>query len=83
MPHGEHLAEERAVGVSVQIDPLDAERGHDVGEVVGGVGRAVVDRGGAQLPAARAGVDHVVAHVGLQRRAVDRPRVPRAPVVDQ
>ena len=36
VPHGEHRAEERAVGVAVQIDLVDPERGHDVGEVVSG-----------------------------------------------
>ncbi len=72
VPHGERLAEERAVGVAVEVHLADAEVPQDGREVVG-CHRGPVQVGPrAQLAAALADRGIAVAAVRLEPRADDR-----------
>ena len=83
VPDGERLAEERPVGVAVQVDLADAELVEHGREVVGREGAAVQVRGGAEVGSAGSDRTVAVALVGLQPRAADRVGLPGSPVVDE
>ena len=79
----ERLAEERPVGVAVQVDAPEPERVEDERKVVSGERGAVQIGPRAELRAAQSHVVDVVAPVRLERPAVDRPRRSCAAVVDE
>lgn len=83
MTNSEALREERAVGVSVEVDLVDLEIIEDRREVVRRERRAVDIRGlGEPAPALADRLD-VIALVGLERLAEDRLRTSGSAVVDQ
>lgn len=79
----EALREERAVGVSVEVDLVDLEIIEDRREVVRRERRAVDIRGLGELASALADRLGVVVLVGLQRLTEDRLRTSGSAVVDQ
>ena len=83
MAPGEDLAEERAVGIAVHVDPVDLQRVEDGGEIVGrGFGAieigAVTERASARAHGADEGHGALI-----ERGAGDDGGAPHAALVDQ
>ena len=83
MAHGEHLGGVGAVGVAVDVDLRDVEPVQDRGHVVGNRSGPVGARRPAEPPRTRCGGGRVGRDPGLQRRAIDGSRRPRAALVHQ
>ena len=83
MAAGEDLAEERAVGVAVHVDPVDLQRVEHRGEIVGGSFRAIeVGAVTERAPARAHGADE--GHGALiERGAGDDRGAPHAALVDE